>query len=74
MPRDTIDGKIELPDSEQIRHHIIVILVSQFLSAPRTTYLEAAMRILRYLNKTPGRGLLYSDQRHIRVQGFSDAD
>jgi len=29
---------------------------------------------LRYLKKAPGRGLLYSDQRHTRIAGFSDAD
>ena len=51
-----------------------VSVVSQFLSAPMTTHLEAILRILRYLKKAPGRGLLYSDQRHTRIAGFSDAD
>ena len=37
-------------------------VVSQFLSALRTTHLEAVVRILRYLKKILGRGLLYSNQ------------
>jgi len=51
-----------------------VSIVSQFLSAPRTTHLEAVIRVLRYLNKAPGRGFFYSDHGHIRVTGFSDTD
>jgi len=47
-------------------------VVSQFLLAPRTNHLEAIMRILRYMKKAPGLGLLYSDHGHIA--GFSDAD
>ena len=50
-----------------IRSDIIftVSIVSQFLLALRTTYLEIVMRILRYLEKkTLGRGTLYSDQGH----------
>jgi hypothetical protein len=49
-------------------------VASHFLQSPRTTHLEAVMSILRYLKKTPGRGLLYSDQGHTRVAGFSDTD
>jgi len=32
------------------------------------------MKILRYLKKASGRGLFYTDYRHTRVVGFSDAD
>jgi len=32
------------------------------------------MKILRYLKKAPGRGLLYSDHGHTKVKGFSDTD
>jgi len=51
-----------------------VSVMSQFLSVPRTTHLEAMMRILRYLKKTLGRGLLYSDHGHTKVADFLDAD
>jgi len=51
-----------------------ISVVSQFLSASRTTHLESIMRILRYLKKAPGRGLVYSNQRHSRLACFSDTD
>ena len=51
-----------------------VSILSQFLSVSRTTHLEAIMRILSYLKKAPEIGLLYSDQEHIRVADFSDAE
>jgi len=51
-----------------------ISILSQFLSASRTTHLEAIMRILSYLKKAPEIGLLYSDQEHIRVADFSDAE
>jgi len=49
-------------------------VVNQFLSAPRTIHLEAVIKILGYLKKAPGRGLLYSDHGHIRVACFSNVD
>ena len=51
-----------------------IIVVSHFLSAPRITYLEAVIRILRYLKKDLRRGLLYSDHEHTRVAGFSNSN
>ena len=51
-----------------------VSIVSQFLSTPKTTHLEAVMRILRHMKKTSGRGLFYSNHGHFRVANFSDAD
>jgi len=49
-------------------------IVSQFLLALRTTHLEEIMRILRYMKKALGRGLLYSDHGYTRVVSFSDAE
>ena len=57
-------------DSDQTGYHIRVSVVSQFLSATRTTHLQAVMRILRYLKKAPGGGFLYSDYGYPRVAGF----
>ena len=51
-----------------------VSAVSQFLSPPRATHLEAVMRILRYLKKAPRRRLFYSNCGHIRAACLSDAD
>ncbi|KAL9253581.1 Retrovirus-related Pol polyprotein from transposon RE1-like protein [Drosera capensis] len=51
-----------------------VSVVSQFMSAPRTTHWHAAVRILRYLKGSPGKGLVYSDQGHNRIAVFTDAN
>jgi len=52
----------------------VVNVVSQFLSAPRTTHLQVVMKIFRYLKKALGRELLYSNYRHTPIAGFSDGD
>jgi len=48
--------------------------VSQFFSAPRTSHRDAVVQILGYLKKASGKGFLYSDCGHTRVDGFSDVD
>ncbi|KAL9251446.1 Retrovirus-related Pol polyprotein from transposon RE1-like protein [Drosera capensis] len=51
-----------------------VSVVSQFMSAPRTTHWDTMVRILRYLKGSPGKGLVYSNQGHNRITAFTDAD
>jgi hypothetical protein len=51
-----------------------VSVVSQFLEAPRVSHWEAVTRIIRYLKRQPGLGILYRPNRHLRVEGFTDAD
>ncbi|XP_065623957.1 uncharacterized mitochondrial protein AtMg00810-like [Quercus suber] len=49
-------------------------LVSQYLSAPRSTHYAAVLRILRYLKDTLFHGLFYSAQSPLELRAFSDAD
>ncbi|GAV82290.1 hypothetical protein CFOL_v3_25742, partial [Cephalotus follicularis] len=49
-----------------------VSVVTQFLSSPWSSHWDAIIRILRYLKGSPGRGLLYCNHGHYRVEGFSD--
>ena len=51
-----------------------VSMVSQFMHAPKTTHLDAVMRILRYLKSSPGKGLLFSKHDHLKDEAYSDAD
>jgi len=51
-----------------------VSVVSQFLNSPRTNHWDAVMRILRYLKKSPGMGLLYENHGHLNIVGYTDAD
>ncbi|KAL3749975.1 hypothetical protein ACJRO7_011017 [Eucalyptus globulus] len=53
---------------------LLVSVVRQFLSSPRTSHWDAVIWILRYLKKAPGKGIIYQNHGHIRVEGFSDAN
>lgn len=52
----------------------VVGVVSQFMLAPTTRHLEAAYRIVGYLKKSHGQGLLYRKRDDLQVEAFTDAD
>lgn len=51
-----------------------VSVVSQFLEAPSVPHWDAVTRIVRYLKRAPGLGILYRRNGNLRVEGFTDAD
>ena len=50
-----------------------VSILSQFMQAPRTIHLEGVYRLLAYLKRAPGKGLLYRRQGHLRIEAYSDS-
>lgn len=48
--------------------------LSQFVAQPRTSHLNAAHHLLRYLKNKPGQGLLFSSSSSLQLKAFSDAD
>ena len=44
------------------------------MQAPCVDHWNALIRILRYVKKAPGQGLLYEDKGSIQVSGYCDAD
>ena len=50
----------------------VVSVISQFISAPRSTHMEVALRIVRYLKAHPGRGLFYRENGLLCVKAFND--
>jgi len=50
-----------------------ISVVSQCLSTPKTTHLEAVMKIV-IPEKSSSERVLYSDHGHTIIAGFSDAD
>ncbi|XP_050207614.1 uncharacterized mitochondrial protein AtMg00810-like [Mercurialis annua] len=48
--------------------------LSQFLDCPTTLHLQASHRVLRYLKKSPGQGLLFNVSTNNHISAFSDAD
>ena len=51
-----------------------VSVVSQYMSSPTIGNWAAVEHILCYLKGAPGRGILYSNHEHNRVECFTDAD
>jgi Reverse transcriptase (RNA-dependent DNA polymerase) len=51
-----------------------VSVVSQFMHAPKTTHLEAVVRILSYLKGSPGQGIWMRKNDTNNIVGYSDAD
>lgn len=51
-----------------------VSVVSQFMHCPSKEHMDAVTRILRYLKSSPGRGLMFSKNNHLKIEGFTDAD
>ena len=58
------------------RHDIafVVSVVSQFMYSPCEVHMEVVMKILRYLKRSPGKGLLFSKNHHLQVEAYTDAD
>ena len=51
-----------------------VSLVSRFMHAPRVNHLTAVNRILQYLKRSPGRGILMCNNGNCSITVYTDAD
>ncbi|XP_015160008.1 uncharacterized mitochondrial protein AtMg00240-like [Solanum tuberosum] len=51
-----------------------VSVVSQFMTSPCDSHWDAVVRILRYIKSALGKGLLFEDQGHKHITGYTDAD
>ena len=40
---------------------------------PRMVHWEGALRVLAYIKRAPGKGLIYQRHDHIRIEAYSDA-
>ena len=51
-----------------------VSIVSQFMHNPRVDHMMIVIQILRYLKSALGRGLMFSTNNHLNIDGYTDAD
>ncbi|XP_070055197.1 uncharacterized mitochondrial protein AtMg00810-like [Nicotiana tomentosiformis] len=51
-----------------------VQILSQYLHQPKKSHMEAAMRIVKYVKKEPGRGILLSSNKSEGITAYCDAD
>ncbi|KAL0379296.1 UNVERIFIED_CONTAM: Retrovirus-related Pol polyprotein from transposon RE2 [Sesamum radiatum] len=49
-------------------------LVSQFMDKPRSVHWEAALRILKYIKASLGKGLLFKQHGHVKIEAYFDAN
>ena len=49
-------------------------IVSQFMQAPHVDHWNVVLRILSYIKKTLGQGMLYEDKGNTHISGYCDAD
>ena len=51
-----------------------VNIVSQFIQNPSEDNMNAMIRIIYYLKSAPGRGLMFSKNDHLYVEGYTNTD
>ncbi|XP_070008186.1 uncharacterized mitochondrial protein AtMg00810-like [Nicotiana sylvestris] len=52
----------------------VVQVLSQFMHKPKRTYMNAALRVIKYVKNTPGLGLLMSSHQSDNLVAFCDSD
>ncbi|GAV65217.1 LOW QUALITY PROTEIN: hypothetical protein CFOL_v3_08732, partial [Cephalotus follicularis] len=67
-------GKLNYLTITRIDISFAVRVVSQFMHDPRASHLEAVYRIMRYLKSASSRGILFSNNGHLRLEAFTDTD
>ncbi|XP_056698753.1 secreted RxLR effector protein 161-like [Spinacia oleracea] len=51
-----------------------VHILSQFMQPPKVEHWEAALRVVRYLKKCPGQGILLRSDSVLQLEGWCDSD
>ncbi|KAM0050951.1 putative RNA-directed DNA polymerase [Helianthus debilis subsp. tardiflorus] len=51
-----------------------VQFLSQFMHKPKEVHLNLALRLLRYLKQSPGKGLTFKKSNELNLYGFADSD
>ena len=52
----------------------VVHVLSQFMQSPREEHLDAAYRVVRYLKKGPGQGIVLKADNDLQLYCYSDSD
>lgn len=85
----TLEGGTPIPDPEQYRRLIgkliyltitrpdvtfVVQVLNQFMHAPTSSHMEAAIHVIRYLKGSPGQGILMTHSSAAHLTPFCDSD
>lgn len=67
-------GKLIYLSHTQPHIVFVVSLVNQFMHSPKEEHHEAIHGILRYLKRSPGKGLFFKKNQHRAIESITDAD
>ncbi|XP_071722733.1 uncharacterized mitochondrial protein AtMg00810-like [Rutidosis leptorrhynchoides] len=48
--------------------------ISQFMHQPKESHFQAALRIIKYVKKDPGKGLFMQKQNSVEIRAYCDSD
>jgi len=51
-----------------------VSVVSQFMHCPSKNHMDTVVQIIRYLKSAPGKGLMFSKNGHLDIEGYTNVD
>ena len=51
-----------------------VSVVSQFMHSPQEMHMKAVHRIRSHLKSSPGKGVLFAQHDHLKIEAYTDAD
>ncbi|XP_075515740.1 putative mitochondrial protein AtMg00240 [Primulina tabacum] len=51
-----------------------VQFLSQFMHAPKASHLDAAIRVVKYIKKNPGQGILFQPSTSLSLTAYCDSD
>ncbi|KAG8480819.1 hypothetical protein CXB51_025538 [Gossypium anomalum] len=66
--------KLTTVDYDKDIQMFAVHYLSQFMQQPKRSHMEAAMRVVRYIKKDPGQGLLFKADNEGKLVAFCDSD
>jgi hypothetical protein len=52
----------------------VVSVVSQFMHCPSKNHMDTVVQIIRYLKSAPGKGLMFSKNGHLDIEGYTNVD
>ena len=67
-------GKLNYLTVSRLDISFSMSVVSQFMTSPCQSHWEAVVLILRYIMSAPRKVLLFEDQGHEHIIGYTDAD
>ncbi|KAK8938972.1 hypothetical protein KSP39_PZI010912 [Platanthera zijinensis] len=52
----------------------VVGVLSCFMHSPKARHIDVAHRVLRYLKSSPGKGIMFSPNKELSIEVYTDAD